>query len=154
MFKAYIICSVATSSLVIAYLVITRRNKLVSQYPILRFQSWQDANKADSCTNKAIVVDCTHDTIPCITHHRMNRDKNLNGILIGDSSTELVLNALKKHQSAFKSFETVTVNHFDIDAFFSIWSLLNPHDAVKYRNEICEGAHIGDFRELGKFYAC
>jgi hypothetical protein len=42
----------------------------------------------------------------------------------------------------------VTSNHWDIDGFLAVWSLLNAKIAVQHKSELIAAAHLGDFREF------
>lgn len=46
------------------------------------------------------------------------------------------------------TIKSISVNHFDADAFFSAWSLLNPDLALRYAAVLTHAARIGDFREI------
>lgn len=63
-----------------------------------------------------------------------------------DTSTGIALNAIKAKHPACK-YPFVSNNHFDIDGFLGIWSLLYPELAVKHESLLREAALIGDFRE-------
>ena len=69
--------------------------------------------------------------------------------ICGDSSTEIVLNAIASNHPIIKGMNQCTANHFDIDAFCSVWALLHPDEALRHKASLRECAHIGDFRELG-----
>ncbi|MEM8886851.1 MAG: DUF6687 family protein, partial [Bacteroidota bacterium] len=63
-----------------------------------------------------------------------------------DSSTGIVLNAIKANHSSVK-LPFVSNNHFDIDGFLGIWALLYPELALEHEALLREAALIGDFRE-------
>ncbi|MDQ4141706.1 MAG: hypothetical protein M3142_14450 [Bacteroidota bacterium] len=64
-----------------------------------------------------------------------------------DTSAGIVLNALRQN---IKGLEVpyVTANHFDIDGFVGVWSILNPDAALQNEAVLRQMAIIGDFREL------
>jgi hypothetical protein len=64
-----------------------------------------------------------------------------------DTSAGSVLRALRIGFPGLGT-ELVTANHFDIDAFVGVWSLLNPEKALLHEELLREIALIGDFREL------
>ncbi|CAN5140071.1 hypothetical protein BH23BAC1_BH23BAC1_01090 [soil metagenome] len=68
-------------------------------------------------------------------------------LLLDDTSTGIVLNAIKRNIPQLKA-PYVTNNHFDIDGFLGVWSLLNPGLALENEVILREMALIGDFREL------
>ncbi|MGB3468532.1 MAG: DUF6687 family protein [Cyclobacteriaceae bacterium] len=68
--------------------------------------------------------------------------------LQADTSTEIVLMALKSDQFTPDDYRYCTNNHFDIDGFLGIWALMNPEEAIKNEVLLREMAAIGDFREL------
>jgi hypothetical protein len=65
-----------------------------------------------------------------------------------DTSAGSVLRAL--HQPATPGLEAaaVTANHFDIDGFVGVWSLLNPGLAWQHEELLRKVAILGDFREI------
>jgi hypothetical protein len=64
-----------------------------------------------------------------------------------DTSGGIVLNALKQQVEGL-DLPLVTANHFDIDGFVGVWSLLHPHLALDHESLLRQMARIGDFREL------
>lgn len=64
-----------------------------------------------------------------------------------DTSGGIVLNALKQKIPGLE-LDLVTSNHFDIDGFVGVWSLLNPELALRNEQLLRQMAQIGDFREL------
>ena len=130
------------AGLIAVYFLFIRRRKL-NRYT---FVPWPEASLRDC--KEIIAVDCTHDIIPHLTHHRTNFDASLESIR-GDTSTDIVLNAIQSKHPAVVRASWVTVNHFDVDAFTSVWALLNHEKSLFYGSELRECAHIGDFRELG-----
>eukprot|EP01038_Epipyxis_sp_PR26KG_P007252 gene7252-9886_t len=97
-----------------------------------------------------VVVDCTHPTSYQLTHHlkEKHQKKLINNNYRGDTSTDAVLNSIKSNDEKLMKCNAVTSNHFDIDSFLSVWSVINPYLAVKYEEIIRCAACIGDFREL------
>ncbi|GAB3844840.1 hypothetical protein GCM10028822_02550 [Hymenobacter terrigena] len=65
-----------------------------------------------------------------------------------DTSAGSALRAL--HQPATPGLEAaaVTANHFDIDGFIGVWSLLNPELALEHEELLRMVAVLGDFREI------
>jgi hypothetical protein len=68
--------------------------------------------------------------------------------LRADTTTAMVLNAIRQRHSLLSGFTGVSVDHFDIDAFLSVFSACNPDAAMQFDAVLEEAAHIGDFREL------
>jgi len=71
---------------------------------------------------------------------------NLN--LRGDTSTDSVLNGIQQHDKMILKCKYVSTNHFDVDSFLSVWSLINFKESLNYEIILRESARIGDFREL------
>lgn len=69
-------------------------------------------------------------------------------LLRDDTSAGSVLRAL--HQPATPGLEAVavTANHFDVDGFVGVWSLLNPSLALQHEELLRLVAVLGDFREI------
>ncbi|UOR03855.1 hypothetical protein MUN82_12950 [Hymenobacter aerilatus] len=65
-----------------------------------------------------------------------------------DTSAGSVLRAL--HQPATPGLEAqaVSANHFDVDGFVGVWSLLNPALALRHEHLLRLVATLGDFREI------
>lgn len=99
---------------------------------------------------ETVVVDCKHPTAPQLTHHLKGKNEraNMNLRLRGDTSTDAVINAIKKKDLQFIRSNFVSSNHFDIDSFLSVWCAVNPRSAKINEQLIREIAKIGDFREL------
>jgi len=101
-------------------------------------------------------VDCTHPHAVTLTHHK--GDKNPPGLKPADTSTGLVLNALRAapdHPSKeWLSKRYVSTNHFDVDALTSVWAYLHRELALQYATVVEVVAHLGDFREgpLGELH--
>jgi hypothetical protein len=65
-----------------------------------------------------------------------------------DTSTEIALNFVGSPESVEEWADAVVVNnHFDTDGLLSIWVLLNPEQAVAYRDLLIAAAEAGDFDE-------
>jgi hypothetical protein len=64
-----------------------------------------------------------------------------------DTSAAMVLHALRLNLRGI-DLPYVTANHFDIDGFVGVWSLLNPELALENEEILRQMALIGDFREL------
>ena len=67
--------------------------------------------------------------------------------LAEDTSAAIVINALEKGAVPLAA-RFVTNNHFDVDGFTGIWSLLNPQLALENKMVLKAMALLGDFREL------
>ena len=65
-----------------------------------------------------------------------------------DTSTGIVLNTLKAGLPKVLESQHVTNNHFDVDGFLGIWSLLNPDEALPHESLLRKMALLGDFREI------
>ncbi|MBO3271652.1 DUF6687 family protein [Hymenobacter defluvii] len=65
-----------------------------------------------------------------------------------DTSAGSVLRAL--HQPAMPGLEAqaVSANHFDVDGFVGVWSLLHPELALRHEHLLRLVATLGDFREI------
>lgn len=63
------------------------------------------------------------------------------------SSTDMVLNAVRARHPILQT-DTVSSNHFDIDAFTSVWCVLNQEKALQNEPLLREVGRVGDFREL------
>jgi hypothetical protein len=132
----------SATALVSLFISRTRRRKLRE----ICFIPWQEANLMKR--SDIVAVDCSHDIFTCLTHHRTSDDDSFDDIR-GDTSTDMVINAIQSGHPFLNNISHVTVNHFDVDAFMSVWALMNPEKSLELRNAIRECAHIGDFRELG-----
>ncbi|MBC5772495.1 hypothetical protein H8S95_00320 [Pontibacter sp. KCTC 32443] len=93
---------------------------------------------------KAIIVDSTHPNGLILSHWRGAPTPNE---IRGDTSAAIVLNAIHQNVAGL-DLPYVTANHFDIDGFVGVWSLLNPELALEHEELLRQMALIGDFREL------
>eukprot|EP00873_Tetraselmis_striata_P022202 jgi/Tetstr1/442466/TSEL_003212.t1 len=117
----------------------------------------QEAEQAEGLAAAVCSVDCSHPTAMTLTHHKGNN--NPPGLKASDSSTGLVLNALRSaadhpaQQWLRQPF--VSTNHFDIDALTSVWAYLNRDMALQFEDVLKLVGHLGDFREapLGEISA-
>jgi hypothetical protein len=92
----------------------------------------------------AIVVDSMHPNGLVLSHWRgAPTPKEVRD----DTSAAMVLHALRLQLPSLE-LPYVTANHFDIDGFVGVWSLLNPEKALENEELLRLMAHIGDFREL------
>ena len=64
-----------------------------------------------------------------------------------DTSAGIVLNALERQIPGLEA-PYVSANHFDVDGFVGVWSILNPEIALQNKEVLRQMALIGDFREL------
>jgi hypothetical protein len=93
---------------------------------------------------KAIIIDSNHPNGLVLSHWR---GAPTPAGLRDDTSAGIVLNALRLHVAGLE-LPYVTANHFDIDGFIGVWSLLNPEPALEQEELLRQMALIGDFREL------
>lgn len=83
-----------------------------------------------------VVTDCTHPKAPTLTHHKGHN--NPHGLRASDTSTGIVLNAIQSNflwgGEAYKYCQNsyISSNHFDVDAFLSVWCYINRDLALKY----------------------
>jgi hypothetical protein len=110
------------------------------------FVPWEVAKNSDE---GVLVVDCTHSSLPTITHHKGQRNPPGGR---SDTSTGLVLDALEtgaKAAAPWMSLPAISVNHFDADAVLSMWSYMHPQAALQHSAVLRHAARIGDLREVG-----
>ncbi|WP_375437210.1 DUF6687 family protein [uncultured Hymenobacter sp.] len=69
-------------------------------------------------------------------------------LLRDDTSAGSVLRALHAPHTPGMAATAVTANHFDVDGFVGVWSLLNPELALRHEQLLRLTATLGDFREL------
>jgi|TARA_B110000967_G_scaffold28451_1_gene26488 hypothetical protein len=138
---AYMICVV----------VVLRRVKffLIRLFPsnVLEFVPY----KHDAKGTDTVCVDCTHKHLPTLTHHKESSTPDYLKGTTGDTSTDVVLNALT-HPTGWAPARTatkVTCNHFDIDGLLSVWALIHPLKARRHEELLRACARLGDLRELG-----
>eukprot|EP00882_Tetradesmus_deserticola_P003737 GHRQ01003952.1.p1 GENE.GHRQ01003952.1~~GHRQ01003952.1.p1 ORF type:complete len:434 (+),score=147.57 GHRQ01003952.1:516-1817(+) len=111
------------------------------------FLPWED----DLPEDDTVVVDCTHPSLPTLSHHRGSN--NPAGVRPADTSTGIVLNALQastgwNHNANIITHKRhVTTNHFDADSFLSCWCYINRQVALEHEGVLRHMARIGDFRE-------
>lgn len=65
-----------------------------------------------------------------------------------DTSAGSVLRVLHYSNMPGSEAAVVTANHFDIDSFVGVWSLLNPELALRHEELLRMVAGLGDFREI------
>ena len=65
-----------------------------------------------------------------------------------DTSAGSVLRALRRPTTPGLEATAVTANHFDVDGFVGVWSLLHPEMAARHEPLLRLVATLGDFREL------
>lgn len=94
--------------------------------------------------HKAIVVDSAHANGFMLSHWRGTPTPDA---IRDDTSAAIVLHALRLQLPELEQ-EYVTANHFDIDGFLGVWSLLHPELALENEELLRQMALIGDFREL------
>ncbi|WIA22309.1 hypothetical protein OEZ85_004625 [Tetradesmus obliquus] len=111
------------------------------------FLPWAD----DLPEDDTVVVDCTHPSLPTLSHHR--GANNPTGVRPADTSTGIVLNALQARSGwnrdaiVITHKRYVTTNHFDTDSFLSCWCYINRKAALEHEGVLRHMARIGDFRE-------
>lgn len=93
---------------------------------------------------KAIIVDSMHPNGLVLSHWRGAPAPTE---VRDDTSAAMVLHAMRLNLPGLE-LPYVTANHFDIDGFVGVWSLLNPELALENEELLRLMAHIGDFREL------
>ncbi|OGX81423.1 hypothetical protein BEN47_05600 [Hymenobacter lapidarius] len=69
-------------------------------------------------------------------------------LLRNDTSAGSALRALHQPATAGLEAAAVTANHFDIDGFIGVWSLLNSELALHHEELLRLVAVLGDFREI------
>ncbi|GBG34545.1 Hypothetical Protein FCC1311_107692 [Hondaea fermentalgiana] len=117
---------------------------------VKRFVKFKDvAGDAENPSRNVLAVDCEARKVEnCLTHHRC-AFKLKPAAIRGDSSTDLVLEALRQNHEILDRADFVTCNHFDIDAFTCVLALVSPRERVLANEAVFrETARIGDFREL------
>jgi len=65
-----------------------------------------------------------------------------------DTSAGSVLRALQQPATPGLAAQAVSANHFDVDGFVGVWSLLNPELALRHEHLLRLVATLGDFREI------
>lgn len=91
-----------------------------------------------------VVVDSRHPAAAATLSHW--RGAPTPEALRADTSTEIALNAISAGHACLQ-LPFVSNNHFDVDGFLGIWSLMNPTAALARRDLLVLAAEIGDFRE-------
>ncbi|GAA4052793.1 hypothetical protein GCM10022409_44640 [Hymenobacter glaciei] len=69
-------------------------------------------------------------------------------VLRDDTSAGSAFRALHHPETPGLSAGAVTANHFDVDGFVGVWSLLNPALALRHEALLRQVAGLGDFREI------
>jgi hypothetical protein len=96
---------------------------------------------------ETICVNSYHENLKSVSH--VKRIKRCHPIhFSGDTSTEIAINVIEKRWKQLYISRYVTSNHFDIDAFLAVWCLINPSEAIKYKDILIEAAKIDDLREM------
>ncbi|GAA3955770.1 DUF6687 family protein [Hymenobacter algoricola] len=93
-----------------------------------------------------IVVDSTASGAALVLAHW--RGAPTPAALRDDTSAGSVLRALHAPATPGLAAPAVTANHFDIDGFIGVWSLLHPALALRHERLLRLVAALGDFREL------
>ncbi len=99
---------------------------------------------SEAKTHRALIVDSAHPNGLVLSHWRGAATP---AEVRDDTSAAIVLNALRLDLPGLE-LSYVTANHFDIDGFVGVWSLLNPEKALENEELLRQMALIGDFREL------
>ena len=138
---------VAVVVYVLVVVVALRRGKkfLINAFPsnVREYVPYRhDARGTDT-----VCVDCTHPRLPTLTHHKESRTPEY---LKGDTSTDVVLNALTDPAGwqPMRVASKVTCNHFDVDGVLSVWACINPVAARKHETLMRAIARLGDMREM------
>ena len=92
-----------------------------------------------------VVVDSTHPTAKTLTHHKASSTPEL---MWDDTSTGVVLNAIRARHPHVLHATHVTCNHFDIDGACSVWAVMHPAHAMAHEELLRVVARVGDMREL------
>lgn len=92
-----------------------------------------------------LVVDCYHPLGLVLSHWRGAPKLPC---LHDDTSTGIVLNAIKADLPQLQAYAYVTNNHFDVDGFLGIWSLMYSDLALEHESLLRKMALLGDFREM------
>ncbi|SHJ77269.1 hypothetical protein SAMN02745146_0137 [Hymenobacter daecheongensis DSM 21074] len=95
-----------------------------------------------------IVVDSTANGAALVLAHW--RGAPTPAALRDDTSAGSVLRALHAPATPGLEASAVTANHFDIDGFIGVWSLLHPAQALRHERLLRLTATLGDFRELDR----
>jgi len=93
-----------------------------------------------------IVVDSTANGAALVLAHW--RGAPTPAALRDDTSAGSVLRALRAPATPGLEAAAVTANHFDVDGFVGVWSLLHPALALRHEPLLRLVATLGDFREL------
>jgi len=102
---------------------------------------------SDETGEATICVDSYHPKLIIMSHGK--RRKRCDSMqFIGDTSTEIAINVIEKQWKQLTISTYVTSNHFDIDACLAVWCLINPSEAIKYKDILIEAAKIDDLREM------
>lgn len=91
-----------------------------------------------------LAIDCHHPKGLALSHWK---GAPTPAALMDDTSAAIVLNAIEKAHP-YLNCPHATNNHFDVDGFLGVWSVLNPKLALEHNALIREMALLGDFREL------
>ena len=110
------------------------------------FVPWKDVDSDQQKSGSVVVVDATHPTLPCLTHHRMAAHRQHG--LRGDTSSDLVFAARAERSRMLRNATKVSCDHFDIDALVSVFVATRPLAARPRERLLREIARIGDFRHL------
>jgi hypothetical protein len=96
---------------------------------------------------ETICVNSYHENLKSVSH--VKRIKRCHPIhFSGDTSTEIAINVIEKRWKQLYISRYVTSNHFDINTFLAVWCLINPSEAIKYKDILIEAAKIDDLREM------
>lgn len=94
-----------------------------------------------------ICVDSYHPYLNKTSHGKRLTD-NEPILFLGDTSTEIAIDQIEKGWAQLNISTQVTCNHFDVDGCLSVWCLINPEEALKYKPVLIEAARIDDLREI------
>ena len=108
----------------------------------MEFLPFSEAKRAEK--EQIVAVDCFLPGALNLSHWRGAGPPPL---AVDDTSAAIVLNALERDLIP-RMAKYVTNNHFDVDGFIGIWSMMNPELAQKNVQLLKAVAVLGDFREL------
>jgi hypothetical protein len=107
----------------------------------LRFISYAKAYSI--ADDDLIVVDCHYPRGLALAHLYEPRVPEH---VRANTSTDAALKAIAAGLATQRKY--VTCNHWDIDGFLAVWSLINPYEAAEDRELLLAAAMLGDFREF------
>lgn len=110
---------------------------------IKKFVTYDLDEKGDN----TICADSFHPYLKKTSHGKRSTLDDI-GLFMGDTSTEIAIDQIEKEWSQLNISTQVTCNHFDVDGCLSVWCLMNPEEALKYKPILIEASRIDDLREI------